>query len=101
MFHPSEFIVSGRGSCVPSRRRGEACAAFPAATVVAPPPDATMVAMLPIAAMLGKADTAFKAVGGSSIIFNLWVFLGERRAMGSVCVGFFSGRCPGVRSSEP
>lgn len=30
-----------------------------------------MVAMLPIAAMLGKADTAFKAVGGSSIIFNL------------------------------
>ncbi|GAB0497995.1 hypothetical protein MMPV_009334 [Pyropia vietnamensis] len=44
-----------------------------------------MVAMLPIAAMLGKADTAFKAVGGSSIIFNLWV-LGGRRAMGSVCM---------------
>jgi len=35
-----------------------------------------MVAMLPIAAMLGKADTAFKAVGGSSIIFNLCVCCG-------------------------
>lgn len=42
-----------------------------------PRPDPTMVAMLPIAAMLGKADTAFKAVGGSSIIFNLYVHRGR------------------------
>lgn len=58
-----------------------------------------MVAMLPIAAMLGKADTAFKAVGGSSIIFNLCVLEGaEGNGDGA---GIRKGGRYGVGRSEP